>query len=103
MHHFLLDYYTDDTLSNLDLPDDVEDPLVFVEKKFIATICCQVVHLCLCKTPSPQSCAARNIVKQISMVLKGWFIGVLLGEGLSLESLEFEYDSRAPSFAPLQN
>jgi len=82
-------------------PEEGEDPIVLLEKKFIAAVCCQIIHLCICKSQPPQSCAARNILKQISMVLKGWFIGVLLGEALNPEKVKFEYDTRAPSLAPL--
>lgn len=100
MHHFLMDDYTEYNLSNPQQPEEAEDPKVFLEKKFIAAVCCHIVHLCICKTQPPQSCAARNILKQISMVLKGWFIGVLLGEALNPGKVKFEYDTRAPSLAP---
>jgi len=98
MRHFLLDEYTEFNVGTPPLAD--EDPKVFLEKKFIAAICCQVIHLCVCKTQPPKSIGARNILKQLSMVLKGWFIGVLLGEALSPGKVKFEYDSRAPSLAP---
>jgi len=100
MHHFLVDDYIEYNLLTPPQPEETEDPKVFLEKKFIAAVCCHIVHLCICKTPPPQSCAARNILKQISMVLKGWFIGVLLGEALSPGKVKFEYDTRAPSLAP---
>jgi len=98
MHHFLVDDYSEYNLSNPQQPE--EDPKVFLEKKFIAAVCCHIIHLCICKTQPPQSCAARNVLKQISMVLKGWFIGVLLGEALNPGKVKFEYDTRAPSLAP---
>jgi len=100
MHHFLVDDYTEYNLTTPQQPEEAEDPKVFLEKKFIAAVCCHIIHLCICKTPPPQSCAARNVLKQISMVLKGWFIGFLLGEALSPGKVKFEYDTRAPSLAP---
>jgi len=80
-----------------------ETPHMLMERRFIASVCCQIVHVCICKTPAPQSCAARNVLKQLSMILKGWFIGVLLGGSLSPEKLKFEYDTRAPCLAPITN
>merc|ERR1719204_1500356 len=71
-----------------------------MERKFITAAYCQIIHVCICKTASPQSCAARNVLKQISMILKGWFIGVFLGEGICPDKLEFEFDTRAPCLAP---
>jgi len=69
-----------------------DDTHISMEKKFISAICCQIVHLCICKTPSPLSCAARNVLKQISMVFKGWFIGVMLGEGLGLTPSNVKFE-----------
>jgi len=71
-----------------------------MERIFLTAVCCQIIHVCISKTPSPQSCAARNVLKKIEMVLKGWFIGVFLGEGISPDGLVFEYDTRAPCLAP---
>jgi len=93
----LLDQYT--FTSNGKRLND-KDARAFMEKKFISAVCCQIVHLCICQTTPPQSCAARNVLKQISVVLKGWFIGVLLGEALKPLNVNFEYDKRAPSLAP---
>jgi len=89
-------------ISDLLHADSTNDPHTLMEKKFISALCCQIVHVCLCKTPQPLSCAARNVLKQISMVLNGWFIGVLLGEGLGITpgKVQFEYDTRASSLAP---
>jgi len=102
-NNILVDDYNQ-YMDNPDLlhADPSSDPHTLMEKKFISAICCQIAHLCICKTPAPMSCAARNILKQISMVLNGWFIGVLLGEGLGItpEKVQFEYDTRASSLAP---
>jgi len=100
-NNLLVDEYTNS--EELQPTEQKEGTHIFMEKKFISAVCCQVVHLCICKTPSPLSCAARNVLKQISMVLKGWFIGVMLGEGLGLtpRNVKFEYDTRTPSLAPL--
>merc|ERR1719317_1334260 len=77
-----------------------ENSHFIMERKFITAVCCQLIHVCISKTPSPQSCAARNVLKQLEMILKGWFIGVFLGEGISPDNLEFEFDTRAPCLAP---
>jgi len=53
-----------------------------MENKLILAVCCLISHLCICKSRSPLSCAARNVLKQISTVINGWFIGVMLGEAL---------------------
>jgi len=93
---------TIDDYSNIDLSDfhqmEEETFHLMMERKIITAVCCQIVHVCICKTPAPQSCAARNVLKQLSMILKGWFIGVFLGEGIYPDDLEFEYDTRAPGF-----
>jgi len=73
---------------------------LMMERKIMTAVCCQIVHVCICKTPAPQSCAARNVLKQLSMILKGWFIGVFLGEGIYPDNVVFEYDTRAPCFTP---
>jgi len=72
-----------------------------MQKKFIASICCQIVHTTVMMTTRPRSVGARNIMKQLSVVLKGWFIGILLGEAFSPATLKFEYDTRGPSLTPL--
>jgi len=101
--NLLVNHY-DQYIDNPDLlqVDSSYDSQTLMEKKFISAICCQIVHLCMCKTPAPLSCAARNILKQISMVLNGWFIGVLLGEGLGTTpgKVKFEYDTRVSSLVP---
>jgi len=73
---------------------------ISIERKSITAVCSQIIHVYICKTPSPQSCAARNVLKQLSMIRKGWFIGVFLGEGIRPDNLEFEFDTRAPCLAP---
>jgi len=84
-------------------PSELEDeaPHLHMEKKFITSVCCQIIHICIWKTPAAQSCAARNVLKQISMIMKGWFIGVLLGESLDPDKVKFEYDTRVPCLAPV--
>jgi len=97
-NNLLVDDYKD-----LDIPEfqqQEDETSYMVERKFLSAVCCQIIHVCLCKTPAPQSCAARNVLKQVSMTLKGWFIGVLLGEGLAPDRVIFEYDTRAPCLAP---
>merc|ERR1719320_2123189 len=101
VNNLLVDEYVNS--GDLYPTDANENTHTLMEKKFISAVCCQIVHLCVCKTPSPLSCAARNVLKQISMVLKGWFIGVMLGEGLGVApgNVKFENDTRASSLAPL--
>jgi len=98
-NNILVDEYNNVDTEEFLLTDPSDDTHTLMEKKFISAVCCQIVHLCICKTPSPLSCAARNVLKQISMVLNGWFIGVMLGEGLGCTpaNVQFEYDARAPS------
>jgi len=103
-NNLLVDDYNEYIVNtDLQLNHSSGDPHTFLEKKFISAICCQIIHLCMCKTPAPLSCAARNVLKQISMVLNGWFIGVLLGEGLGVtpKKVKFEYDTRASSLTPI--
>lgn len=103
-NNLLVDDYNEYIVTpDLQLNHSGGDPHTLLEKKFISAICCQIIHLCMCKTPAPLSCAARNVLKQISMVLNGWFIGVLLGEGLGVtpKKVKFEYDTRASSLTPL--
>jgi len=102
-NNLLVDEYNYLNSGDLNPSDSSDNTHTLMEKKFISAVCCQIVHLCVCKTPSPLSCAARNVLKQISMVLKGWFIGVMLGEGLGLApaNIKFEYDTRASSLVPL--
>jgi len=90
-----------DDYNGLNLPD-IEDETshMHMEKLFITAVCCQIIHICIWMTPATQSCAARNVLKQLSMIIKGWFIGVLLGEGLNPEKVTFEYDARAPCLMP---
>jgi len=95
----VIDDYSDVLLSDFQQLDE-ENLHLAMERKFITAVCCQIIHVCICKTPSPQSCAARNVLKQLSMILKGWFIGVFLGEGICPDNLEFEFDTRAPCLAP---
>jgi len=101
-NYLVVDDYCDLDASEFEEFED-ETPHMLMERRFVAAVCCQIMHICICKTPAPQSCAARNILKQISMILKGWFIGVLLGGSLSPEKLKFEYDTRAPCLAPVMN
>jgi len=93
-----------DDYSELDASEfeefEEETAHMLMERRFVAAVCCQIIHICICKTPAPQSCGARNVLKQLSMILKGWFIGVLLGGSLRPEKLKFEYDTRAPCLAP---
>jgi len=98
-NHLVVDDYCELDASEFEEFED-ETPHMLMERRFVASVCCQIIHICICKTPAPQSCAARNVLKQISMILKGWFIGVLLGGSLSPEKLKFEYDTRAPCLAP---
>jgi len=98
-NYLVVDDYSELDASEFEEFED-ETPHMLMERRFVAAVCCQIIHICICKTPAPQSCAARNVLKQISMILKGWFIGVLLGGSLSPEKLKFEYDTRAPCLAP---
>jgi len=95
------DYNELDLHLEVDIPEETSH--MVMERKFISSVCCQIIHVCICKTPAPKSCAARNLLKQVSMILKGWFIGVLLGEGLGQIKMSFEYDTRAPCLAPSTN
>jgi len=72
-----------------------------MQKKFIASICCQIVHVAIMGTARPRSVGARNILKQLSVVLKEWFIGILLNEDFAPATLKFEYDTRGPSLTPM--
>jgi len=98
-----------DDYSEIDIGDiqqseeDQNTSQLVMERKFITSVCCQIIHICMCKTAAPQSCAARNVLKQLSMILKGWFIGVLLGEGIFPDKVVFEYDTRAPCLAPVKS
>jgi len=98
-YSLVIDDYSDIDLSDFQQSEE-EGIHLALERKFIASVCCQIMHVCFSKTPSPQSCAARNVLKQLEMVLKGWFIGVFIGEGICPDNLEFEYDTRAPCLAP---
>jgi len=98
-NYLVVDDYCELDASEFEEFED-ETPHMLMERRFVAAVCCQIIHICICKTPAPQSCAARNVLKQVSMILKGWFIGVLLGGSLSPEKLKFEYDTRAPCLAP---
>jgi len=95
-NNLVIDDYNGLTFSDL----EDETPHMHMEKMFITAVCCQIIHICVWKTPPTQSCAARNVLKQLSMIMKGWFIGVLLGEGLNPEKVTFEYDARAPCLMP---
>jgi len=101
-HNMVVDDYNELDASEFEEFEE-ETPHMLMERRFIASVCSQIIHVCICKTPAPQSCAARNVLKQLSMILKGWFIGVLLGGSLSPEKLKFEYDTRAPCLAPITN
>lgn len=93
-----------DDYSGLNLPElEDETPQMHMERKFITSVCCQIIHICIWKTPAAQSCAARNVLKQISIIMKGWFIGVLLGESLDPDKVTFEYDARVPCLAPVSS
>jgi len=95
----LIDDYNDADLSDFQLQDE-EGFNVTMERIFITAVCSQIIHVCICKTPSPQSCAARNVLKKVEMVLKHWFVGVFLGVSICPDGLVFEYDTRAPCLAP---
>jgi len=98
-NNLVVDDYNELNLQlEVDIPEETSH--MVMERKFISAVCCQIIHICICKTPAPKSCAARNVLKQVSMILKGWFIGVLLGEGLGQIKMSFEYDTRAPCLAP---
>jgi len=90
---------------DVDLPDllhwEEENLQSVLEKKFLTTVCSQIIHICICKTPAPRSCAVRNVLKQLAMVLKGWFVGVFLGESIDPTNLVFEYDTGASHLAPI--
>jgi len=70
-NNILVDEYNHIDVEEFLLTDPGNDIHTLMERKFISAVCCQIVHLCICKTPSPMSCAARNVLKQISMVLNG--------------------------------
>jgi len=73
---------------------------ITMQKKFIASICCQIIHTTLIvSNPSP-CIGARNIMKQLTVALKGWFLGTLLGERFLPTHLSFEHDTRGPSLIP---
>lgn len=93
-----------DSLDEFFPVDEGEGPKMWrrvMQKKFIASICCQIIHTAIMKTTPPRSVGARNIMKQLAVVLKGWFIGILLGEAFSPAAMKFEYDTRGPSLTPL--
>jgi len=95
----LIDDYNDVDLSDFQLQDE-EGVNLMMERIFTTAVCCQIIHMSISKTPSPQSCAARNVLKKVEMVLKRWFIGVLLEVSICPDGLVFEYDTRAPCLAP---
>jgi len=101
-NNLLVDEYNYLNIEDLQSTQTGDDMHILMEKKFISAVCCQITDLCICKTPYPLSCAARNVLKQIAMVLNGWFIGVMLGEGLGLtpRNVKFEHDTRASSLSP---
>jgi len=104
VNSMVIDDYSEIEISDIQQLEEEQDTSQLVmERKFITSVCCQIIHICMCKTVAPQSVAARNFLKQLSMTLKGWFIGVLLGEGIFPDNVVFEYDTRAPCLAPIKS
>ena len=72
------------------------------ERLILAGVCSQVVQTCMLEIPLPWSCAARNILKQLTMTMKARILTQLRGCSLPRPVITFEWDDRAPAFLPYQ-
>ena len=75
----------------------------YAEKLIISRVCCQIIQTCICDTPAPWSCAARNFLKQTCWTMKARIL-----EGIHRRSVEdsfvpkvhFEWDQCLPTYIP---
>ena len=70
-----------------------------MERVLVATVFCQIAHICCCKTSAPWSPVARNALRQLATVWKHWFVGLILNRHYNTWRARFENDCAWPRFS----
>ena len=71
-----------------------------MERILVATVFCQIAHICCCKTSAPWSPIAQNALKQLATVWKHWFVGLILNRHYNSWRGRLEKDNRALARTP---